>query len=176
TPGWIVAIVGAVGASIWLGLFAFKHVAYSNELWWQFELHGEASRFLRATVGAMVALLLFAVSRIAAPARHEAEEPTDADLRAAGDIVAAQTNASAYLVYLRDKALLFDDERRGFLMYGAEGRTWVALGDPVGPPDIRAALIRRLLEHSDDYAATPVFSEIRKDSLYVYADYGLTFV
>ena len=176
TPGWIVAIVGAVGASIWLGLFAFKHVAYSNELWWQFELHGEASRFLRATVGAMVALLLFAVSRIAAPARHEAEEPTDADLRAAGDIVATQTNASAYLVYLRDKALLFDDERRGFLMYGVEGRTWVALGDPVGPPDVRAALIRQFLEHSDDYAATPVFYEIRKDSLYLYADFGLTFV
>ena len=27
-----------LGASVWLGLFAFKHVEYSNELWWQFEL------------------------------------------------------------------------------------------------------------------------------------------
>jgi phosphatidylglycerol lysyltransferase len=176
TGGWIVAIVGAIGASIWLGLFAFKHVAYSNELWWQFELHGEASRFLRATVGAMVALLLFAVSRVAAPARHEAEEPIDADLDAAGQIVSAQTNASAFLVYLRDKALLFDDRRRGFVMYGVEGRTWVALGDPVGPPEVRAALIRAFLERCDDYAATPVFYEIRKDSLYLYADFGLTFV
>ena len=133
SPGWIGAIAGAIGASIWLGLFAFKHVAYSNELWWQFELHGEASRFLRASVGSAVAVLLFAVSRIAAPARHEAAEPTDADLESAGVIIASQTNASAYLVYLRDKALLFDDERRGFIMYGVEGRTWVALGDPVGP-------------------------------------------
>jgi phosphatidylglycerol lysyltransferase len=176
TAGWIVAIVGAIGASVWLGLFAFKHVAYSSELWWQFELHGEASRFLRATVGAMVALLLFAVSRIASPALHEADEPTDADLQAAGKIIDTQTTASAFLVYLRDKALLFDEQRRGFLMYGVEGRTWVALGDPVGPPDVRAALIRSFLEHCDDYAATPVFYEIRKDSLHLYADFGLTFV
>ena len=45
-------LAGALGASIWLGLFAFKHVDYSRELWWQFELQGEASRFLRASVGA----------------------------------------------------------------------------------------------------------------------------
>ena len=49
---WIAALAGALGASIWLGFFAFKHVDYSNELWWQFEIRGEASRFLRATVGA----------------------------------------------------------------------------------------------------------------------------
>ena len=47
-------------ASLWLGMFAFKHVDYSHELWWQFELHGEASRFLRASVGAAVVVLLFA--------------------------------------------------------------------------------------------------------------------
>src|SRR4029453_4639873 len=103
---WIVAIVGAIGASVWLGLFAFKHVAYSNELWWQFELHGETSRFLRPTVGAMVALLLFAFSPIGPPAPHEADEPTESDLQAAGAIIASQTNAAAFLVYLRDKALL----------------------------------------------------------------------
>jgi phosphatidylglycerol lysyltransferase len=124
----------------------------------------------------MVALLLFAVSRIASPALHEADEPTDADLQAAGTIIDTQRTASAFLVYLRDKALLFDEQRRGFLMYGVEGRTWVALGDPVGPPDVRAALIRSFLEHCDDYAATPVFYEIRKDSLHLYADFGLTFV
>jgi phosphatidylglycerol lysyltransferase len=176
SPGWIVSIAGAVTASIWLGLFAFKHVAYSSELWWQFELHGETSRFLRASVGAAVAVILFAASRFAAPARHEAEPPTDADLETASTILEAQTTASAYLVYLRDKALLFDDQRRGFIMYGVEGRTWAALGDPIGPADAHPALIRLFLERCDDYAATPVFYEIRKESLHQYANFGLTFV
>jgi len=176
SAGWSLAVAGAIGASIWLGFFAFKHVAFSNELWWQFELHGEASRFLRASVGSAVAVILFAVSRIVSPARHEAEEPTDADIDAATDIIGTQTTASAYLVYLRDKALFFDEQRRGFVMYGVEGRTWVALGDPVGPVDTHANLIRLFLERCDDYAATPVFYEIRKESLHQYADFGLTFV
>ncbi len=47
SPGWIAAVVATLGASVWLGLFAFKHVEYSHELWWQFELGSEASRFLR---------------------------------------------------------------------------------------------------------------------------------
>ena len=59
SPGWIAAVAGALGASVWLGLFAFKHVDYSAELWWQFELAGEASRFLRASVGAAIVVLLF---------------------------------------------------------------------------------------------------------------------
>ena len=56
SPAWIAAVVGAVGASVWLGLFAFKHVDYARDLWWQFELRDEASRFLRASVGAAVVI------------------------------------------------------------------------------------------------------------------------
>ncbi len=47
---WTAGVMGAVGASVWLGFFAFQHVQYSNELWWQFELQGDASRYL-ASVG-----------------------------------------------------------------------------------------------------------------------------
>ena len=73
-------MLGALGASIWLGLFAFKHVDYSQQLWWQFELRGEASRFLRASVGAAVVVLLFGVARLMRPAPHEVVEPTTEDL------------------------------------------------------------------------------------------------
>ena len=79
-------------------------------------LHGEASRFLRASVGSAVAVLLFAVSRIATPARHEAVMPTDAELESAGAIIAAQTTASAYSPISVIKALLFDEQRRGFII------------------------------------------------------------
>ncbi len=132
SPGWAAALAGALGASVWLGLFAFKHVDYSHELWWQFELEAEASRFLRGTVGAAVALLLFGLARLIGYARHEAPLPTDTDLDDAGRAIAAQTLTAPFLVYLRDKALLFNDDRTAFVMYGIKGRTWVALGDPVG--------------------------------------------
>jgi phosphatidylglycerol lysyltransferase len=176
SAGWIGAIVGAIAASTWLGLFAYQHVEYSKELWWQFELHGEGSRFLRAAVGAAVGLMLFGIARLIGHAPHEAAPPTDDALEAAGAIIAAQTSTAPNLVYLRDKAVLFDDRKLGFVMYGVQGRTWVALGDPVGAPDRASDLIRLFLERCDDFGGTPVFYEVRKEQLYRYADFGLTFV
>ena len=176
SAGWIVAVCGAVGASIWLGLFAFKHVEYSHELWWQFELSGEASRMLRASVGAAVTLLLFTFARLMGHAPHEAVEPSDADLAAAGLAIAAQTATTPNLVYLRDKALLFNQERSAFVMYAVQGRTWMAMGDPVGPASEMALLIQLFLERCDDFGGVPVFYEIAGDQLHRYADVGLTFV
>ena len=176
SPGWVVAIAGALGASIWLGRFAFKHVEYSNDLWWQFELRGEASRMLRASVGAGVTLLLFTFARLMGRAPHEAVEPSDADLVAAGSAIAAQTFTSPYLVYLRDKALLFNEKKSAFVMYAVQGHTWIAMGDPVGPADQMALLVRLFLERCDDFGGVPVFYEISSDHLHRYADVGLTFV
>jgi len=176
SAAWIAALAGALGASVWLGLFAFKHVDYSHELWWQFQVQGEVSRFLRASVGAAMVLLLFGFARLIRYAPHEAPTPDDADIDDAGRAIAAQTATFPYLVYLRDKALLFNDERTAFVMYGVQGRTWVALGDPVGPDDQLNDLIRRFLERCDDFGGVPVFYEIGKAHLHRYADFGLAFV
>jgi phosphatidylglycerol lysyltransferase len=173
---WIMAVAGAVSASVWLGLFAFKHVDYSHELWWQFESRAEAPRFLRASVGAATALLLVAVARLVRTAAHEVVEPEEADLESARAIIAAHSSAAANLVYLRDKAVLFDADRKGFVMYGVQGRTWVALGDPVGPSELVGHLIRLFIERCDDFAGIPVFYEVSKDYLHHYADFGLAFV
>ena len=79
-------------------------------------------------------MLIFGVARQVAPAPHEVQLPDDAELDAARRVIAAQSSTMPCLMYLRDKALLFNDDRTGFVMYGVEGRTWAALGDPVGPP------------------------------------------
>ena len=176
SAAWIAALAGALGASVWLGFFAFKHVEYSSELWWQFELRGEASRFLRASVGAALALLLFALARLVGHAPHEAPVPTDSDLDDVGRAIAAQSATSPFLVYLRDKAILFNDSRTAFIMYGVEARTWVALGDPVGPEAELSGLVRAFLERCDDFGGVPVFYEVGKGRLHLYADFGLTFV
>ena len=176
SPAWVAAVTAVIAASIWLGFFAFKHVEYSNELWWQFALGGEASRFLRGSVGAATVVLLFAVSRLIGHAPHEIAPPSDADLAAVGRAIASQRGTTPNLVYLRDKAVLFDDARNGFVMYGVHGRTWVAMGDPVGPPGLVVCLIRLFLERCDDFGGTPVFYEVGTHYLHHYADFGFTFV
>jgi phosphatidylglycerol lysyltransferase len=173
---WLAALAGALAASIWLGFFAFKHVDYSNELWWQFELHGEASRFLRASVGASVVVVLVGLGRLLRHAPHEFEAPTATDLADAAPAIERQTSTTPNLVWLRDKALLFNDSRDGFVMYGVQGRTWVAMGDPVGSDDAISGLIRAFIEKSDDFGGVPVFYEIGPTHMHRYADFGLTFV
>jgi phosphatidylglycerol lysyltransferase len=173
---WVAALIGALAASVWLGLFAFKHVEYSRELWWQFELQGDASRFLRASVGASVVFLLFGFARLIGYAAYEAPAPTEADLRDAETAIAAQTSTFPNLAFLKDKALLFDDTRSAFVMYAVQGRTWVALGDPVGPEDRLTDLVRLFLERCADFGGIPVFYEVTRAHLHRYADFGLTFV
>ena len=173
---WLEAVAAALAVSVWLGLFAFKHVDYANELWWQFELHGDASRFLRATMGAALVVMSVGASRLLRPAPHEVVAPTADDLDEAARAIGGQTATSPNLAYLRDKALLFNRQHTGFVMYGVQGRTWVALGDPVGPEADVAGLIRGFLERCDDFGGVPVFYEIGPAHLHCYVDYGLTFV
>jgi phosphatidylglycerol lysyltransferase len=176
SPAWTASVIGAAGASVWLGFFAFKHVDYSHELWWQFELHGDASRYLRASVGAAIVLLIVGLAQLIRQAPHEAPPPTTADLEDAEKAIATQTSTFPNLVFLRDKSLLFDDDRTSFVMYGVQGRTWVALGDPVGRDDRLNDLIRLFLERCDDFGGVPVFYEVTPQCLHRYADFGLTLV
>jgi len=174
SAGWTSAVAAVLGTSIWIGFFVFRHVDYSNDLWWQFGVDAGASRFLRASVGAAVFLLLVALARLISPAAHDVPEPSDADMAAAAQIVERQPWTLPNLVYLRDKGILFDDARQAFVMYGVQARTWVALADPVGPPDRTAALIRRFVDECDDFGGVPVFYEVRGTDLPLYAECGLT--
>ena len=173
SPGWVAAVAAAAVSAVWLGLFAFKHVEYSHDLWWQFELEAEAPRFLRASVGSALALLVLALGRLMRPAAPELPVATDEELRLAGDAIARQELTQPFLVYLRDKALLFDEAREAFVMYGVQGRTWIALGDPVGSEGSAAELVRAFLERVDDYGGTPVFYQVSPRRLSIYADFGL---
>ncbi|HEX2205235.1 MAG TPA: bifunctional lysylphosphatidylglycerol flippase/synthetase MprF [Longimicrobium sp.] len=172
---WTVAVVAVVGASVWLGLFAFRHVEYSSDLWWRFAANQDAPRALRGSVGAMVAVLAFGVARLLRPAPPEIAPPTDAELEEAGRLIARQPSTAPYLVYLRDKALLFTPARDAFLMYGVQGRSWIAMGEPVGDPRAATGLIRQFLGRCDDFGGVPVFYQVPGGRLHQYADFGLTF-
>ena len=176
SAAWIASVIVALAASLWLGFFVFKHVEYSHDLWWQFELRGDASRFLRASVGAGVLVFVVALTRLIGFAPHEAPPPTAADLDDASRIIAAQCATSPYLALGGDKSLLFDEERTGFVMYGVQGRTWVALGDPVGPEDRIGLLVRLFLDRCSDFGGVPVFYQVPPQRLHHYADVGMTLV
>ncbi|HAC01022.1 MAG TPA: GNAT family N-acetyltransferase, partial [Brevundimonas sp.] len=59
-PGWLLMLAAAVAAMLWLGFFAYRDTAYTDELWWTFLIDKQASGFLRA--GAVLAVLTLAVA------------------------------------------------------------------------------------------------------------------
>jgi phosphatidylglycerol lysyltransferase len=176
SPGWIAAVLSVVSASVFLGFFSFRHVEYAPDLWWQFALGAEASRFLRASVGAGVVLFGFGLSRLLRAAPPEVRPAGGEELEAAERVIAVQGATLSFLALLGDKTLLFDEQRTGFVMYAVQGRTWAALGDPVGPAERIAGLVRAFLERADDFDGIPVFYQVRPERLHVYADFGLAFV
>ncbi|HEX6912700.1 MAG TPA: bifunctional lysylphosphatidylglycerol flippase/synthetase MprF [Longimicrobium sp.] len=175
SPGWTFGLVAVVSAAVWLGFFAFKHVEYSDELWWRFAMNQDAPRALRATMLAVVLLLAFGVMRLLRPAPPTLVLPTDAELERARALIARQPSTVPYLAWLRDKTLLFSDDGQAMLMYAVQGRTWVCMGDPLGEPRAVTQLIHRFFERCDDYGGVPVFYQVSKDRLHQYADFGLTF-
>jgi phosphatidylglycerol lysyltransferase len=170
---WIAAVIAVIAASVWIGLFAYRHVEYSRDLWIDFAFHAEAPRFLRATVVGVSLVVLFAVVRLVRPAPQEPACPREAELARVRPIVAGAASSAAHLALLGDKAILFGDDGASFLMYGVEGRSWVCMGDPVGSPRAATELAWRFREISDRHGGRACFYQVGPEALARYLDLGL---
>ncbi len=173
TPAWTVAVVLALAASVWLGLFAYRNVGYDHELWWQFTFSGDAPRFLRASVGAAMVVAAFALTRLLRTARFHPPAPGTVEMADVRSILAGAPEASACLALLGDKHFLFDMTGSAFVMYGIAGRSWVAMGDPVGPPAAAEEAAWLFRERSVHHGARTVFYEVGTAHLDLYLEMGL---
>lgn len=173
-PGWVLAAMVALGASVWLGFFAYRHVEYSNSLWWEFEFRGDAPRFLRATVGAAALGFALALTRLLRPPRQSRRTPGPDELARALAAISVSHRSEANLALLGDKQLLFSPEGTGFLMYAVQGRSWIVMGDPVGNEAEVAELAWRFRELCDRHGGWPVFYEVSKGNLPLFLEQGLT--
>ncbi|MEO8224618.1 MAG: phosphatidylglycerol lysyltransferase domain-containing protein, partial [Gammaproteobacteria bacterium] len=174
SPAWAVNLCIVIGTAIWIGFLTQKHVPYSNDLWWTFATDADAPRMLRASL--LVALLAAAamLAGLLKPAQPEPVLPTAADLERAFRVIARSTCAGANVALSGDKHLLFATGDAAFLMYRIAGRSWIALGDPVGPREFWEELVWHFREMVDEHGGRTVFYEVAGDSLPLYLDLGLT--
>lgn len=176
TLGWLIAIVLALGCSVLLGVMAYGDAALDRDLWWQFTFEDESSRFMRATVGILVGIVFVAGLRLMRSARPRYAPASEGDLKTVRALVAKSPNTFAHLAMLRDKSFLVSQDGTGFLMYAVAGRSWVCMGDPVGPAAARAELAWRFREMVDLYAGWTAFYQAGKANLPLYLDLGLAIV
>lgn len=170
---WFVATAVVLVVAFWVLFFAFRDVPYSREMWWQFEFDEKASRALRATAGASLFAFALALWQLLRPGAGRLAPPTAEDLRTAAQIVRAQERSDAVLAMMGDKSFVFSRSRRAFLMYAKRGRSWVALHDPVGPPQEWPELIGQFVALAHAHGGRAAFYQVRPDALPLYLDAGL---
>src|SRR5206468_4385169 len=120
-------------------------------------LYGDAPRFLRASVAvAVIALAAAALHLLASATTQSGVAGGDALTRAA-EIVAQSPQARANLALLRDKRILFHPAGDGFVMFGIVRRSWVVLGDPIGPFARWRDLLCQLINDATSQGGWPVF-------------------
>ena len=176
TPGWIAAILLVVLGSVVLGVISYGNPAVGAARFWDFSLRAQAPRFVRGTAGVIALFIMVAVARLMRPARPAAPLPSSEELNLLWPVVEAHAEAEANLVFLGDKSLLVNEAHSGFVMYSVAGRSWVALGDPVAPPDQMAELAQRFVQLSDRHGGWAVFYKASRQQLYLYLDLGLSVV
>lgn len=173
TPGWWVAIGAVLSASLWLLLFSYRHVQYSNELWWQLELHAQVSRSLRAWMAAAVVTLMFGLWHLLHPAKIQQALPDHAGLVEIKTSLKNTPDYHGWIALTGDKNILWNDEKSAFLMYGVQGHTWAALGEPIGARDEKIELNWKFLEMVDAFGGRPAFYQVGSEQLSAYVDLGL---
>jgi phosphatidylglycerol lysyltransferase len=172
--GWLALIFGVAASAAFLMFFSHKGAGYAHELWWQFAFDETAPRAMRAGLVASLAMTAGLVIFALRPRRLPPGLPDARDLADAARIIAAHGAPSANLALAGDKRLIFSPARDGFVMYGVEGRSWIALGDPVGPPETAAPLAWAFADAAAYAGARPVFHAVTDRHLPLWIDMGLT--
>ncbi|HXV00518.1 MAG TPA: bifunctional lysylphosphatidylglycerol flippase/synthetase MprF [Caulobacteraceae bacterium] len=158
TPGWMLSALAAlVGAGL-VGWWSFQNLDYANVSLIRVIGDQDAGRAIRSSAGAAVFLLAVGVWRLlATPATPAVAGETDPDLgRVRAILATAEESEPASNLALRgDKRFLFSASGKSFLMFGVRGRSWIALGSPVGVRAEQLDLLWRFRELADAHAARP---------------------
>jgi len=171
----LLSVAVAVALATWIGFFAFKNVPYQDDLWWEFAWRGDASRFLRASFAAAVALTCVAVTQWFGYAQPKREEHApDTELPRLPLVHANRTDA--LLAYAGDKRFLRSESGQTLLMYQVQGQSWIVMGDPVGPAEEWGDMLWQIREMADAAQGRLLLYQISTDALPIAIDLGLQLV
>lgn len=168
---WIASVAVLAAISAWIGFFAYSNVQYSDALWWQFAWHGDASRYMRATLAVAVVLAAAVLNMLLSKqSTRLTREPIPDVVRS---LTKASSNAEAGISLSGDKRFLISKDARAYIAYADTGNTLVSKGDPIGDNDAGIAAIWMLRELADKMGRRCAFYGVSERYLPTYLDLGL---
>lgn len=170
---WIATVGTTVLVSTWLGFFVYRHVEYSNTLWWDFAWNGNAPRFLRATVLVFAVVAAVGLYSIINRNGHRRRKVDYSIPPAVPALVAQWPHTDAALALLGDKQFLLAPDNSSFIMYSQSGGSLIALGEPIGNEQTGKELAWSFHGLADKLALRTVFYGVGPQSLPLFLDMGL---
>jgi phosphatidylglycerol lysyltransferase len=156
TPGWLLSAVAAVGGAALVGWWSFRNLDSTGVSVLKIMGDQDAARAVRSSAGAAVLLLAIGIWRLlVTPAKPPVIGETDPEYRRVLAVLAGAECGEpwANLALRGDKRFLFSPSGDTFLMFGVRGRSWIALGAPVGRRCEKLELLWRFRELADVNAA-----------------------
>jgi lysylphosphatidylglycerol synthetase-like protein (DUF2156 family) len=156
TPLWLLSALAAMIGAAAIGYWSFTNADYADQPFWRTLADEDMARAFRSSAGAGILLLAFGVWQLlATPATPPVVADDDRDFARVRAILqkAEIAEPAANLALLGDKRFLFSASGDSFLMFGVRGRSWIALGSPVGRRDEQLELLWRFRELADAHAA-----------------------
>jgi len=171
---WSLALLAVVAGALALGLWVYGDTPFEARLWADVGYHADPARFLRSLAVLGGALLVSGAFVLARAGTAHARIAGPAEIEAVRPMVEASPDTTARLALIGDKALLRAPDDAAFLMYGAEGRSLITMGDPVGDREAGRRLLWRLKEIADRADARLVVYHGTPEWLVDYLDLGLS--
>ncbi|MDR1663069.1 MAG: phosphatidylglycerol lysyltransferase domain-containing protein [Endomicrobium sp.] len=171
---WFCAFGGVFTLSIWIGFFINRQNIFS---WIHFNVFfsnllntNDAARFLRASFGVGVIILIVAVKQILKNFFNKPVLFTEKDIEAI-----AHSSDYVYSMYAlaSDKEFIVNVEKDAFIMYAKSKDNWIVLGDPIGRNFSRNELLWKFKEIADKATVKLVFVAIDEKYAQIYDDIGL---
>ncbi len=135
-----------------------------------------AFRIVYCVLPLLVAAPMVALHRVrlvGRRARWSAGPASDADIERARPIVESSPFTYPNLIHRREMALVFSEAGNAFVMFGQVHRSWVAMGDAVGPAGEAEEATRRFHGLCRRARRRPVFFEARGEHDALYRSLGL---
>ncbi len=174
SAAWFLLVFGVVVAAAGFFFFLHRTTPYSNDLWTEIAHGADTPRALRAGLLASALLLTFGVFTALRPVRRKPVSAQDAGvLSAVSAILDRAGQPQGCLALSGDKQFLFSDTGSSFLMYGVQGRRWVAFGDPIGNPAEFPALCWAFIDLARRANGQPLFYEVGPENLPIFVEMGL---
>ncbi len=169
---WLIAAVMAVVVAGGIGALFYNTAHFRSDLWWHFALYGDGPRALRAGFAASVLVCAFAVrewmTRPRAIGGEQALPPAVAQAA-----MASHPRSDSALAFTGDKRFLVGSHGDCFVMFRPQGRTWVVMGDPVGPRERWGELVWDLRRLADLSNALLCFYQASEAMLPLLVELGL---